>query len=195
MNFNLKMHDNSLFAVLLRSQWWISFAIAAAIVMLARMILPPAWAVYGMAGAIPFAVIGCIAAFKQAQKPSSGKVIATLEAVGAMNWQQFMPLLEEGYKRQGYTVARLKNVDAADLELGKDYRTTLVAGKRWKAKSVGVDPLRELWESKEKREAHFCVYVATGELSDQAKKYAAEKKIQVVQGPELAMLIKVPKSA
>ena len=35
-----EMAKNSLFAVLLRSQWWISFAIAAGIVALVKAIMP-----------------------------------------------------------------------------------------------------------------------------------------------------------
>ncbi len=36
-----KMKENSLFAVLLRSPWWISFLVAAAIGLVATLAMPP----------------------------------------------------------------------------------------------------------------------------------------------------------
>ena len=49
---------NSLFAVLLRSQWWISFAIAAGIVALVKAVLPSIPVSYAVFAALPFIVIG-----------------------------------------------------------------------------------------------------------------------------------------
>ncbi len=68
--------------------------------------------------------------------------------------------------------------------------STLVACKRWKAVRTGVEPLRELQAAREAREAHHCVYVATGEITDQARAFAMEKKISLVQGADLATLLR-----
>ena len=66
----LKMAEKSLFAILLRSPWWISFALAGVVSMAARLLLPAAYADVGMMGGLPFAVIGCIAFWRQARAPS-----------------------------------------------------------------------------------------------------------------------------
>ena len=67
-----KMSDKSLFALLLRSPWWISIAVFAGFALLARALLPPAYVWTGLFGGLPFLVIGVIAARRQwlAPKPA-----------------------------------------------------------------------------------------------------------------------------
>jgi restriction system protein len=69
--------------------------------------------------------------------------------------------VEEAYRREGYAVSRLGD-PRADFELVRGAYSTLVACKRWKAVRTGIEPLRELQAAREAREAHHCVYVATG---------------------------------
>src|SRR5262249_56718817 len=75
--------------------------------------------------------------------------------------------------------------DVCSSDLVQGPYSTLVACKRWKAVRTGIEPLRELQAAREAREAHFCVYVATGEITEQARGFAAEKKINLMQGGEL----------
>jgi restriction system protein len=184
----LRMAKDSLFAVLLRSPWWISIAIAAGIVAVVRLVLPAVPVVYAVFAALPFIVIGAIAGWRQFRQPSAARVVGTLESVRAMSWGDFSGALEDAFRRDGYTVSRLAG-PAADFELTKGGRTSLVACKRWKVARTGVDPLRDLDEARRARDAHECIYVATGEITDGALKFAREKAIRVVHGPELAKLL------
>ncbi len=184
----LRMAENSLFAILLRSRWWISFAVAAGIVAVVRLVLPGVPVAYAVFAALPFIVIGAIAGWRQLRQPSRARVVDTVEAVRAMSWGDFSGALEDAFRRDGYTVSRLAG-PAADFELTKGGRTSLVAGKRWKVARTGVEPLRELDEAKRARDAHECIYVATGEVTDGALKFAREKGIRVVHGAELAKLL------
>jgi restriction system protein len=183
-----QMHENSLFAILLRSQWWASLAVALVITALANMLLPRAYVVYGVFAALPFYGIAAIVIWRQLQKPSAGRVSATLEAVRNMSWPDFATAMEEGFRRDGYTVSRV-DLPAADFEMLKGMRSALVSAKRWKAGRTGIEPLRELYAAKEAREAHEAIYVATGEVTDNARAFAAEKKIRLLQGAELAALL------
>lgn len=182
-----EMHENSLFAILLRSAWWVSFAIGVAIAVVGATALPPTWRVVGALTGLPFLVIGCIAAWRQFQAPSGKRVDRTLEAVRALSWHDFAAALEEGFKRDGYAVSRVDG--AADFELRKEWRTLLVAAKRWKVTRTGVEPLRELSAAREAQDAHECLYVATGEVTDQAQRFAAAHRIRFVGGAELARLL------
>jgi restriction system protein len=184
----LRMAKDSLFAILLRSPWWISFAIAAGIVAVVKLVLPAVPVGYAVFAALPFIVIGAIAGWRQLRQPSRTRVVDTLEAVRAMSWGDFSGALEDAFRRDGYSVSRLAG-PAADLELTKDGRTSLVACKRWKVARTGVDPLRELHEAKRAHDVHERIYVATGEITDGALKFAREKGIRVVHGAELAKLL------
>lgn len=183
-----KMAENSLFAILLRSDWWISAAVAAGVVALAMLLLPEAYKIYGAATGFPFIVIAGMSLWKQMQRPSAARVDKTLDALRAMSWPDFATVVEDGYRNSGYEVRRVQS-PAADFEVTKDMRTSLVSGKRWKVARTGIEPLRELLAAKEAREAHTCIYIAIGEVSDNARAFAAEKRIALVGGPELAMLL------
>ncbi len=184
----LRMAKDSLFAILLRSPWWISMAVAAGIVAVVRLVLPGVPVAYAVFAALPFIVIGAIAGWRQLRQPSRARVVDTLESVRTMSWGDFSGALEDAFRRDGYTVSRLAG-PAADFELTRGGRTSLVACKRWKVARTGVEPLRELDEARRARDAHESTYVATGEVTDGALKFAREKGIRVVHGAELAKLL------
>jgi restriction system protein len=184
-----EMAENSLFAILLRSSWWISVLVAAAIVLLSRIALPEKYFVFGAVGALPFLVIGGITLWRQLQKPSASRVARTLEAVGAMSWRDFSASLEAAFRRDGYEVVRI-DAAGADFEMRKAGRKTLVNCKRWKVGRTGIEPLRELLAARDRREADEVVYVATGQVTEQADRYAAEKRIRLMQGEDLARLLR-----
>jgi restriction system protein len=111
------MAKNSLFAILLRSPWWISIVIAAGIVVAARLVFPGVYA-FAFFAALPFIVIGGVAGWRQLRAPSAARVADTLEAVRAMSLGDFSNALANALHDDGYTVSRLTGA-AADFELAK----------------------------------------------------------------------------
>jgi restriction system protein len=180
----LKMAENSLFAILLRSGWWISAAIAAGIVALAYAIVPREYFAFGAFAALPFVVIAVMAAARQLRTPSAGKVDRTLESLRAMPWPEFSRTIEEGLRAQGFAVEPLA-LPAADFEAVKDGRRTLVHCKRWKVARTGINPLRELHAAVEARDANGGMYIAAGEVTEQARTFAARNGIRLVDGASL----------
>lgn len=183
------MAENSLFAILLRSPWWASLGIAVALALLMRLLLPQEYAVAGMLGSFPFVVIAAIAAWKQLRAPSASQLAQTLERLQAMNSREFADAIEAAFRAQGHEVTRL-NQPGADLELMLRHRRTVVAFKRWKAASIGVEPLRELQAVKTRLEAEAALFVATGTLSEKAGDFVRETQLQLMGAPELAQLMR-----
>jgi restriction system protein len=188
------MAQNSLFAILLRSPWWISFIVAAVITLVARMALPQYSVVYGILAGLPFIVVGCIAGWRQFKAPSAASVANTLATAGSLSWRDFSGAIEDAFRRDGYDVSRLDG-PAADFMITRAGRTALVSCKRWKAVSNGLAPLRDLDAAAESREAGESIFITLGELTDNARRFAAEKKIRVVQGAGLAQLLRGIKAA
>ena len=183
-----KMAPNSLFAVLLRSPWWISIGIAAVFVGAAQALLPPDYRGPFSLGAFPFVVIGGIALWRQLRAPSAGEAQAIREAVQRMPWAAFRTALQHGYERQGYTVERIEG--AADLLLRQGGATTLVAAKRWKAAHQGEDTLAALLAAARQRDASGCRLVALGELSPNARRLAKAQSVEVVDAAGLVTLLR-----
>jgi restriction system protein len=183
------MSDKSLFAVLLRSPWWISFAVAVAVGIAGYSLFPARFANVGAVSGLPFAVIGGIALWRQWGTPSPARVDAMLQALTAMSGRDFTSALEAAYQRDGFVVTRL-TAGGADLSISKGGRTALVQCKRWKAASHGVEPLRELSAAMTERDANQGIYVAVNAWSDAARQYASKNSIRLLQGSELALLVK-----
>lgn len=178
-----EMAENSLFAVLLRAPWWVSVLVAFGSFGALRLLVPDLYAAFG---SLPFAVIAVVAAWRQLRAPGAKKIAAGLEALRAMSWEEFARVLEAGFRRDGYQVRRVQG--AADFELEKAGRVSLVCARRWKAAVTGAEPLRDLVAAGGKREAGECVYVCAGELSDNARAFALDRRIRRLEGAELVTL-------
>jgi restriction system protein len=185
----LKMAPNSLFAILLRSPWWISVAIAVVLALIGAALLPEGLRVIGALSGLPFGVIGAIAAYRQWQLPSAARVAQTQQALATMAWPAFAALLEQAFRRDGYTVQR-GQTDAVDFELGRQGRRMLVSARRWKSARTGQDALRSLQAARDAAEASDALYIGLGELSDNARPFAARHGIAVWQAAELAQALR-----
>ena len=136
-----KMAKNSLFAILLRSPWWISLALAVAVGVVSVVLLPADYRVVGAVSGLPFAVISVMALVKQWHVPSAERVAQVQAAVAGLAWPAFSALLEQAFQRDGYTVTRHLGA-AADFVLERQGRRMLVSAKRWKTARIGLEALR-----------------------------------------------------
>jgi restriction system protein len=181
-----KMSENSIFAILLRSPWWISVAVCAALFAALRLAMPELYAFFV---ALPFGVIGVYAGWAQLRAPSPQRIAAELEAHRAASWDAFAASVAEAFRRDGYEVQRFPG-GAADFELVKGGRLSLVACKRWKAARTGVEPLRELHAAATTREAQERIYVVAGEVTANAAAFAGANGIRLIREAELAKLLR-----
>jgi len=179
------MAKETLFSILSRSPWWMSVLIAAALFALVRLFLPAFAAVFA---ALPFLGIAGYAAWRQIGVPGASSVADTLAMLRAMPWEEFSALISEGFRRDGYTVTAIGG-GAADFELQKKGRVSVVSCRRWKVAQTGVGPLRDLLEAMRSRDAHDCIYVAAGAFTHPAREFAAAKSIRLLSDTALAQLV------
>jgi restriction system protein len=181
------MAKNSLFAILLRSPWWISLLIGLLLGLVSFALLPAQFRVVGALSGLPFLVICVMAARRQWHLPSAARIEQTQQALATMAWPAFAALLERAFRRDGYTVLKSgKNEAAFDFELERQGRRALVSARRWKSARTGQEALRALQDAREAREVEEAIYIGLAPLSDNARPYAAAQRITVWQAPELA---------
>lgn len=188
MAFNFKMNERSLFAVLLRSPWWISLLISVLISLGAFALLSREYAVVVMLGTLPFVVVAAIAAWRQWRAPSAARLDAALERAAALNWREFSAWLAQIYEAQGYVVTRLGEGEAADLRIERAGQRSLLSCRRWKAANHGVETLRALQTACE-REGARGAYLSLGPVSEAAQAYAKQQGLQLVHGRTLGLLL------
>lgn len=186
-----KMAPNSLFAILLRSPWWISFVLAVAIMSASLAWLPARFAVYGAIGGLPIAGVGLIAAWRQLRAPSAVQLSANVDAALAMPWRELSKALENAWQQAGYRVERLEGTEgAADLRLTEKGQVTLVSARRWKAASHGVEPLRQLHAAMQAQGADAGIYIAAqGAVTEQAKTFARDHGLTLLPASALVQLL------
>ena len=187
-----KPAKNSLFAILLRSRWWVSALIALVLGLVGAALLPESLRVAGALSGLPFAVIAGMAAYKQRHQPSAARIDETHQAVATMAWPAFSALLEQAFRRDGYAVQRGRT-DAVDFVLERQGRRTLVCARRWKSARTGLEALRPLQAAREASDATGpcdALYIGLGPLSDTAQPFAAEHRITVWQAAELAQALR-----
>jgi len=179
-----KMAENSLFAILLRQDWWVSALLALAVFGAVQNFM--AWG-YALFATTPFTVITLMVAWKQIRTPGGARLAKALDRIRSMPWEDFAQALEKSFRAEGYNVQRVKG--AADFELEKLGYVTLVSARRWKVARTGAEPIRELVTAGEKQDARGCRYVVAGELTTQARAYAEERGVMLIEGVELAQRV------
>lgn len=187
-----KMAEKSLFAMLLRSPWWISFVVVGVIVLAARALLPDEYFVVGALAGFPIFVVGCVAAWRQLQAPNPARVAEMMDAIASMPWRTFSDTLATSWTSAGCTVERPASAKPGpvDLVLRLGSTITLVSARRWKAATHGVEPLRELHAAMQEQGASAGIYLAShGQLSDNARIFARDHGITVLQGDAVAVLL------
>lgn len=114
-------------------------------------------------------------------------------ALDGMSWQEFERLVGEGFRLQGYRVVETGGGGAdggIDLVLNKDGEKYLVQCKQWRAFRVGVDVVRELYGVMAAKGAAGGFVVTSGRFTDEARKFAEGRNVQLIDGTRLRALIK-----
>lgn len=179
-----KMAENSLFAVLLRSPWWISFVLAVVVGLVARVVFPAQFATVATLSGLPFAVIGVMALRRQWGAPSAARVAALAQELQTLTWPVFADRLEAGWTRQGFQVERLPG--PVDFRLRKDGASTLVMAKRWKAGNHGVDALALLDRERKAQDARHGIYIALAPLPQPCVAFAKKNGLDLPDAAALA---------
>lgn len=201
----MRRQNESFGELLLRLPWWVSaaFGIVAfagvrwgisiwagedtSCQMLAKAITPLA--------PLPLLVFGIFAvgSFYFARRRSRlVEEQTSLEKLRETPWKDFECLVAEAYRRQGYQVEYSLGRGAdggVDLTLHKDGHKSLVQCKQWKVFSVGAHVVREMFGLMTAEKADQAIIVTTGGFTREARNFAADKPLQLVDGPQLFALV------
>jgi restriction system protein len=183
-----KMSERSLFALLLRSPWWVSFLLAGAISLAAAALLPDAYKIAGLLCSFPFVVIGLLAAWRQRNVVSAEQALALHQTLAKMHWRDFLPLITKSFIQQGYTVTLL-NHSLADFSIHQKGQTTLVCAKRWKAAAWGMDHLQALVAQREEHQAIRLVCVSLQSLPKSLQSFTIQNRIDWLSDQALWALV------
>mgnify|MGYP001768884606 CR=1 FL=1 len=113
-------------------------------------------------------------------------------AIASMSWREFERLIGEAFRRRGFAVTETGGDGpdgGVDLTLKKNGERYLVQCKHWRAQSVGVSIVRELYGVMAARCAVGGFVVTSGRFSDEAADFAKGRNIELIDGKRLGELI------
>jgi len=125
----------------------------------------------------------------------SGKAADALDGI---SWQEFEMLVGEAFRLQGYQVAETGGAGpdgGVDLVLRRGGEKFLVQCKQWKAFTVGVTIIRELYGVMAANGAAGGMVVTSGRFTDEAKTFAEGRNVTLIDGPALLKLIQRAQAA
>ena len=118
-------------------------------------------------------------------------VSAAPDALNAMSWREFEMLIGEAFRVQGYSVVETGGSadGGVDVVLRKDSEKYFVQCKQWRAQTVGVPIVRELYGAMAAHGATGGFVVTSGRFTKPAIEFAEGRNVTLIDGPQLHAMI------
>jgi restriction system protein len=113
----------------------------------------------------------------------------TREALESMTWREFEQVVGEYFRRKGFSVTETGGGGAdggVDLIASQGKDQYYVQCKQWKARQVGVATVRELYGVMAANTVTGGYVVTSGVFTAEARRFAAGREIQLIEGKELS---------
>lgn len=136
--------------------------------------------------------VAAVSAYFQFRKGRLLERQTGLASVGELSWRQFESLVSEAFRRKGFLV--LDNIEdgpdgGVDLRLRKNGQVVFVQCKHWKARSVGVKVVRELYGVMAAKSVKHGIVVTYGDFTSEAREFAKPNSITLIDGLKLTQMI------
>ncbi len=147
-----------------------------------------------------FCLVGAaISAYRRRQRKTLLANAQAGDSLDGISWQEFELLVGEAFRLQGYSVTETggdgRPDGGVDLVLRKGGEKYFVQCKQWKAFTVGVRVVRELYGVMAAHGAAGGFVVTSGSFTNDADAFAAGRNVTLVDGDGLRRMIRSAKAA
>jgi restriction system protein len=142
-----------------------------------------------------------VSAVRRSKRKALITDVATSKArqpLEGITWKEFEILVGEAFRLQGYQVAEnhAGGPDGGiDLVLRKGNEKFFVQCKQWKAFTVGVAVVRELYGVMAAERAVGGFVVTSGRFTKDAEEFANGRNVELIDGPKLMTMIRTAQAA
>ncbi len=110
------------------------------------------------------------------------------DGIAQMDWRDFEALVAEYFRRQGFSVTQTGGGGAdggVDVWVQRGGDRYLVQCKHWRARRVGVEPVRELYGLIAAQRLAGGYVVTSGDFTDAARAFASGREMALINGQAL----------
>lgn len=135
------------------------------------------------------ALVSALKARKAKQLYFDARAMPEEDRLSGFTWKEFETLVGEAFRQRGFSVHERGGSGpdgGVDLELRLGSDKYFVQCKHWKAKSVSVAPVRELFGVMSAEGAVGGFVVASGAFTSEAKRFVEGRSIELVDAVSLA---------
>jgi restriction system protein len=142
-----------------------------------------------------------VSAVRRSKRKNLITDVATSKAwqpLEGITWKEFEMLVGEAFRLQGYQVTENHAGGAdggVDLVLRKGNEKYFVQCKQWKAFTVGVTIVRELYGVMAAERAVGGFVVTSGKFTKDAEEFAKGRNVELIDGPKLMTMIRTAQAA
>lgn len=131
------------------------------------------------------------------RKALGDQVMSGVRAVGELDWREFERLVGAWFEQRGFRVSETASGadGGVDLYASRDGERVLIQCKHWRARKVGVEPVRELYGVLAASRGAGAYVVTSGQFTQAAREFAQGREIQLVDGNELRKALSKPAAA
>lgn len=139
-----------------------------------------------------------LARIKRRIERSKIDTVDDLASINKLSWREFERLMCGIYRCQGFQVRHVGRAGpdgGVDIRLRRGGEVNLVQCKHWKQSEVGVKFVRELLGVVASEKAQRGILVTSGSFTNDAREFASNNPITLIDGPALSKMIADSKSA
>ncbi len=144
-------------------------------------------------------VIGAVVSLLSGRrrKALGDQVRSGARAVEDLDWREFERLIGAWFEQRGFQVSETASGadGGVDLYATRDGERVLIQCKHWRARKVGVEPVRELYGVLAASRGAGAYVVTSGEFTKAARDFAQGREIQLIDGSELRKVLLTPAAA
>jgi restriction system protein len=131
------------------------------------------------------------------RKALGDQVMSGARAVGDLDWREFERLVGAWFEQRGFRVSETASGadGGVDLYASRNGERVLIQCKHWRARKVGVEPVRELYGVLAASRGAGAYVVTSGQFTHAAREFAQGREIQLIDGNELRKALSAPAAA
>ncbi len=186
--------------------WWVSVSLAAVFYVMLKFTLPALQSQSSLVSEVDMSLGPALAPvvalaflsplgftlFRSGRRKKLHALKDEITALQALSWSQFRDLAAEAYREKGYTVMEgtiYRDDPAVDIVLRRGANLYLVQCRYWQNSKLRKREVKKLLTLMHARQASGAFLLTTGIFTSEARHYAVERPITLVDGIELVELL------